>query len=324
MRLRLVVPPLLVLGAGGALLLLQPRPAPSGRGAPAAATGGGGSERPAPARAGPPPGGFRPWPVHPEILPRTESVPARVRCPEPVVLSCPLRSPFLEIPARAGAVVRKGDLLARVSLAPFERQVEAAKTDGERRKALERLQEALEQAEIRAPADGIVFQVDARLGELPPRGRDGPRPCVVLFDWKALVFEGTATGATADLVRGGAPLLVRLPGDLAVPAEAARAAEPGPDGSLRIAARPIAAPGVALEPGGEGLILVHAGSREGFSVPAAAVLVEDRRRVVYVVPVQGDLERRPVVTGERLGGGRIEVSGVRAGESVAVWENRGQ
>lgn len=319
MRLRLIVPPILVLAAAGALLLLQDRPGPGGGG-----EAGSRMVDVAPARKGPPKGSWTPWPVHPESLPRTEAVPARVRCPEPVSLSCALRSPFEEVPVREGSAVRKGELLARVSVASYERAVAAARTDEERRRADRRLQEAMEQARILAPADGIVFRLDARLGELPPRGREGPKPCVVLLDWKALVIEGTATGATADLVRGGAGLLIRLPGDDRLPAEKVREPVPAAGGGLDLAVRPVAAPGVVPVPGGEASILVLAGTREGFSIPAAAVFVEDARRIAWVVTVRGELERREVVVGERLPGERLEVAGVRTGESVAVWEGAGK
>ena len=314
---RLLLFPLLVLAAGGGLYLAS-RP---------------GGERPAPV-PGPPPvpappapgpeGTWHPEPVRIETLPRTESIPARVRAPKEIVITCDLPSPFVEIPVREGTAVKSGDLLARVNDEPFRKAVEAAAKAGDG-EAERKARALLAATELRAPGDGIVFRLDARLGEMPPRGKTGPRPAVTLFDWTALFFVGTARGAAADLLRGGARVFVVVPGDRLTEAKATLVGEPGPDGAVTVEARPLQPPQVAPAPDSGAEIRVLSGDREALVVPAAAIRLEDGQAVVYRVTVTETLERRPVFLGDALRGGRVEISGagVSRSDSVAVWESAG-
>jgi threonine dehydrogenase-like Zn-dependent dehydrogenase len=74
------------------------------------------------------------------------------------------------------------------------------------------------------------------------------------------------------------------------------------------------------EPGGEATIQVVTGTRDVLVVPRVAVRTEHGRSFVHVIPASGKQEAREVVVGSPAPEGRVEVSGVRKGESVAVWE----
>ena len=315
MNLRLVVPSLLVLAVAGGILVYTSRP-PGGKGAPTPVP-------PPPPRdahrRGGPDGPFHPEPVRIETLPTVHSIPATVDAPQEVVLTCSLPSPFVEIPVHEGSAVRKGDLLARVRSEPFEKRLAeaiAAKDPAKEAKA----REDLAQIEIRAPVDGIVFRLEVRVGDMPPRNRGGPRPAVTLLDWTAIAFRATATGEAGRLVASGAPLFVRVPGGPRIPATATRVGEPAPDGSVALEVRPAEPPGAAPQPGAPGEILVLTGDHEAFVVPAAAVLVEKGQAVVYLVTTGGDLVRTTVIVGDAARGDRVEVSGVKRFDAVAVWD----
>jgi hypothetical protein len=92
------------------------------------------------------------------------------------------------------------------------------------------------------------------------------------------------------------------------------------DGSIPLVLRPKSAPIAVPEPGGEGEIAVMVGTHEVNVVPTTAVRREGGRPVVFMVGITGELTPRPVVLGLPVEGGFVEVSGVKMGESVAVWE----
>jgi len=315
MRLRLVLPPLIVLLVAGGLAVLgsrwdgaapPPEPAPGPRAA---------------AAPGPPRDSWSARAVRPATLPQVESVPARVRAPAAVeVHGAVPNTPVAEVLVRAGDAVKEGQVVVRMSGAALERALAAAKEAGDAA-AEAKARDALARLEVRSPADGVVHLVECSRGEIPLVTKSGPLPLLVLFDWRSAVFEGSAPAAVAGFLRDGAEVLVRVGKGLAVRAKVIRRGEPAADGSVAIEAAPVAPPPVVPEPGEAAEIQVVTGSREVLVVPRAAVREEGGRTVVHVVSVTEELSRRHVVVGADAdaGGGDVEVSGVDRFESVAVW-----
>jgi multidrug efflux pump subunit AcrA (membrane-fusion protein) len=318
MRLRRILPPLLVLAVGGVLVALQARdgaPAPKGPegdGAPA----GDATKGPAPAPEKP--AGVEP--VRVQTVPRTEGFPAVVRSPEPVAIHCPLaHTPVGEVLVRAGQGVEAGQVLVRMSGAAWEKALARAK-EAKDAPAIERAEEALRSLEVRSPVDGVVFQVNASRGEIPVVPLSGPRrPLVLLFDWRKMEFAGTAPPEVARLIEEGAPVFVRLGREEPVPAAGLRRGDPGSDGSLPVTVLLGAPPTSAPASGEAAEIRVVAGTKEVAVVPLRAIRWEGGRPVVFVSGVTGELRPKPVVLGDPLPDDRIEVSGLDRFDGVAVW-----
>lgn len=226
----------------------------------------------------------------------------------------------MEIPVREGQAVRKGDLLARAGTDSIVRALAEAEKRGDGKEAA-RLKEALSRAELRAPADGIVFRMEVTLGEMPPPpGPGGPRPVAVLHDWRAVTYAARAPRELASSLSVGAGVFVRSGDAPEIPAAVVSLGEPGGDGSVPLEARPLQPPESAPEPGAAGEILLPTGEREGLVVPEAAIRREEGRTVVLEVGITGDLVPRTVGVGRRLRGGFVEITGVPRGISVAVFE----
>jgi hypothetical protein len=224
-----------------------------------------------------------------------------------------------EVLRREGEAVREGDVLVRLHGASWERELAEARKAGDAARE-GKAKEALASLEVRAPEAGIVWRMHARRGEMPLTYRGEPLPLVELFDWTRLRFEGTAPAALAEILDGGAPVLVRHGKDVLTAARVASRGAPGPDGSFAVVAVPTAPPGEAPEPDGPGEVHVATGVEEALAVPAGAVRTVDGRPCVHVVTVTGELVRTPVVLGLPLPDRRIAISGVDPLASVAVWE----
>ncbi len=319
MRLRHFLPALLALLVAGGIAIWFGRPAP----APVPGDGSGEGDRgkgPVPPPGGPAREKWTTEPVRKTTLPRTEGFPARVKAPRPLVITTPIRgTPVQKVLRHAGDAVKKGDVLVVLEPGPWRKVLADAEKGGDAPLAA-RAKEALAALEIRSPSDGIVYRMEAIVGEMPLFLKGEPLPLVTLYDWALLSFEGSAPAALADLLRDGAEVSVRTGKSLPTLATVVRRGDPGPDGAIPLEVRPAVPPGEAPEPGSEAWIHVTTGMQDVLVVPAAALRIEGGRAAVHVVGVAGDLQPRPVVVGRRLPGGLVEVSGVRMGEGVAVWK----
>ena len=314
MRLRLVLPPLVVVLVAGGLAVYASR---------------GGHEEPPPVRPGPIPGAIPPPVkedpftvdnVRVEVVPRLESFPARVNAPEAIEVRTTLRNaPVEEVLVRAGQAVKKDQLLLRLSGAALARALEAAKKAGDAK--MEALAaEGLANLEVRSPADGVVHQIDARIGEVPLVSKTrGPLPLLVLFDWTRTAFEGNAPASIAGFLKGDPEVYVRLGSGRPARAMITKRGEPAADGSVAIEAVPLDPPTVVPAPGQEAWIQVLTGTKEAFVVDRAAIREEAGRTVIHVVDAARRRTVRPVVVGAEAASGRVAVSGVDRFEQVAVW-----
>ncbi len=313
MNPRVVVLPLLVLLAGAGIALAtrdrEPAKPPAGGKGPAP-----------PPDDGVPRGPWYPQNVRTHLAPSTERIPCRVRAPKPVTLFPSVAStPVEAIHVREGQAVRKGDLLLTFGAAQWERALAAAEKAGDARRIGE-AKRALASLEVRAPEDGIVYSMAARRGERPLELDGAPAPLVVLFDWRRLSYEATAPAALAEILARNPQVFVRSGRDFLIEGEIVVNGPAAADGSIPLVLHPKSAPLAVPEPDGEGEIAVMTGTHEVRVVPTAAVRRAGGRDVVYMVGITGDLTARPVVRGLPVEGGFVEVSGVKMGESVAVWK----
>jgi biotin carboxyl carrier protein len=322
MNARVVAFPLLVLLVGGGVAYLcRPRTPPGAplpgsppiQDVPAPAHGGGdgGAKKDRP---------FKAYPVRKGEVPKVERFPARVRTPDAVPVRTALTTtPVERVLVREGDAVKKGDVVARMLGATYERALAAAEKAGDP-EAAAKAREALKSLDVVAPADGIVYRVDAREGERPLLRNGVPLPLVTLYDWRQLSYEGTAPVELAELLRAGAEVFVQAGKEFPVAAKVEKALPPDGKGGIPLEVRPTAAPERVPEREGDAQICVATGKREVNVVPAGAVRMVDGRPTVDVVGLTGGVTARNVVVGLPSKGGFLEVSGVEMGESVAVYE----
>jgi hypothetical protein len=309
-------PPPAAPGPGGTPPALAGPPTPPGH-APA-----GGHPRVAGAPPTPAPDPWAgPWhaqPVRSRTLPLVERIPCSWRAGPPVAVHARVRAPVDAIVARRGAAVREGDLLLRLSGVHWQRELEqatAAKDDAR----VARARDALAHLEVRAPADGVVFDVRVLLGDVPMIG-EGALPVVVLFDWESLRIEGTAPEVLAPLLAPGAGVLLAFGEGPPVRGRIASLGEPGPGGARAVVAEAVDPPDAPPESEEARChILVPTGTREVLVVPRAALREREGRWWIRVVPASGIPVEREVHPGEAVDETLVEVrAGVGRTEGVAV------
>lgn len=180
------------------------------------------------------------------------------------------------------------------------------------RQALVEARVLREQAELRAPFDGVVAARHVDPGDLAWAGR----PLLELFDPSALRLEAAVPEGLVAHLPLGAPVAI----ELASPARrlAGRVGEvaPGADPRSRtfLVRVPLEAAG-ELQPGQFARLVFEGGTREAVRVPEAAV-VRVGQLAQVLVEHEGRWTRRHVTLG-RAGEGWIEVlSGLAGGETI--------
>jgi len=173
MNVRVLAFPLAVLLVAGGVALVARGEAPAAPPAPPAIRDDSGNGKPKPR------GAWHPQNVRVVQGPKTEKFPCRVRAPEPLDVLPGLRgTPVEKILVKEGDAVTKGDVLLTFLAAPWERALAAAEKARDE-KGIAEAKSALASLEVRAPADGIVYAVNARRGEMPILGRERPIPLVI-------------------------------------------------------------------------------------------------------------------------------------------------
>jgi biotin carboxyl carrier protein len=321
MNARAVAFPVAVLavGAGIALLYRDGSP-PAGPSGPPPVADDAADAHGAPA---PVPRKDRPHKVHPvkkREVPKVERIPARVRTAEAVLVRpSVVNTPVERVHVREGDAVKKGQVLVRMLGTTFERALAAAEKAGDA-EAARKAKESLAALDVVAPADGIVYRVDARDGERPLLRDGAPLPLVTLYDWKQLSWEGTAPAELADLLKAGAEVFVQTDKGPPVPAKVEKAHPADGKGGIPLEVRPLEPPERVPEKDGEARICVATGTQVVNVVVGAAVEMVEGRPTVFVVSLTGEVTPRNVVVGIATRDGYVQVSGVEVGESVAVYE----
>jgi biotin carboxyl carrier protein len=311
MNLRVVVLPLAVLAVAGGIALVGRGKAPVPAPVPAPH---------APAAGGLPKGDYKPYRARIRVAPTTERISCTVRAPQPISVPPTVGlTPVETILVREGQAVKKGDVLLTFSPAPWQRSLAAAEKAGDRVKA-DAARRALASLEVRSPMDGIVYSLSARRGERPLEVDGQPSPVVVLFDWRLLTYEASASAALSEILAKNPQVFVETGKGRLVEAEIVVNGPAAADGSIPLVLRPRTAPPWVPEPGAKGEVAVVVGSHDAVVVPSEAIRTVGGRPTVWVVPVAGDPVPRTVVVGASLEGGMVEVSGLTTSESVAVWE----
>lgn len=167
-----------------------------------------------------------------------------------------------------------------------------------------------------APASGFIVLRDASPGQRILRGDELFRIADLDRVWVlADVFESEAA-----FFRPGVEAVVRLPGlDKPLRAVTSRVLPVFDTATRTLKVRlETGNPGFALRPGMFADVELPLRLEAAVTVPAEALLQAGRRTVVFVERAEGIFEPRAVSTGWRLGG-RVEiVSGLEAGERIAL------
>lgn len=276
----------------------------------------------------------------------TEEVVGTVRSKLRAVVEAKVTGRVLESLATPGALVRAGDLLARIEVQEIQAKVDQAKAtldqaqrDFERQKqlfasntstrqeydaanarvsvataGLSEAETMMGYARVTAPFDGVVTRKLADVGDLAMPGRP-------LFEIEAptnLRFEADLPEAILDRIQMGATMRVRV-ASVAEPMEAtvseiAPVADPV-SRTFRVKLDLPSAPG--LRTGQFGRVSVPIAETQLLLIPASAVIRRGQMELVYVVK-EGHASLRLVKTGKALTNGLEILSGIEAGETVAI------
>lgn len=276
----------------------------------------------------------------------TEEVVGTVRSKLRAVVEAKVTGRLLESLATPGVVVKAGDLLARIEVQEIQAKVDQAlatldqaQRDFERQKqlfasntstrqefdaararvslataGLSEAETLMGYARVTAPFDGVVTRKLADVGDLAMPGRP-------LFEIEAptnLRFEADLPEAILDRIRMGATMRVRVASVSepmqATVSEIAPVADPV-SRTFRVKLDLPAAAG--LRTGQFGRVSVPISEPQLLQVPASAVIRRGQMELVYVVR-EGHASLRLVKTGKVLTDGLEILSGLEAGETVAI------
>lgn len=174
---------------------------------------------------------------------------------------------------------------------------------------------------VKAPYAGIVAEVPATVGDMAMPGR----PLLTLYDPKALRVSATVPESVASALRERSAIKVQVPG-LSAPQQWTATTQvsvlPTADAATHsVELRLDLASGIeGLRPGmfARAWLPAGASTAQRLFVPAAAIVRRAEMTGVYIVDAQGRALLRQVRIGAAAGD-RIEVlSGVTAGEQVAL------
>jgi RND family efflux transporter MFP subunit len=276
----------------------------------------------------------------------TEEVVGTVRSKQRAVVEAKVSGRVLEYTATPGAMVKAGDLLARLDVQEIQAKVDQAramldqaKRDFDRQKqliasnattrqefdaadarvkistgAVSEAETMLSYAKVTAPFDGVVTRKLADVGDLAMPGK----PLLEIEAPTSLRFEADLPEAILDRVKLGAKMPVRL----------AKAIE-GTVSEISPVADPVSRtfrvkldlpPSEGLRTGQFGRVSVPVAEVKLLLVPQNAVLKRGQMQIVFVAQ-NGKAALRLVKTGKVLEG-RVEVlSGLEEGEQVIVSES---
>jgi HlyD family secretion protein len=205
--------------------------------------------------------------------------------------------------------------LAQAEIQSAEAQVRSQQA------AIDRLQTQLNQATVRAPADGIVAERFANIGDVASTGD----PIISLIQNNQLELEAEVPQAQLDRINLSAPVTITSSSDSRINLQGSvQAINPVLDSATRTAIVNLGLPpSDLLRPG---MFLrgdIVTSSRQGVVVPSTAVLPQqDGDTLVYVLGPDNQAQARTVQTGQRLPvegdqPARVEiVEGLQAGEQV--------
>ena len=172
----------------------------------------------------------------------------------------------------------------------------------------------LSYARITAPFDGVVTRKTAEVGDLATPGK----PLLEMEDPTALRLEADIPETLIGRVQAGAKLPVRIPVTGADIEGTVSEIAPAADSNSRTFLVKIELPpGSGLRPGLFGRVVVPTGESTALRVPASAVLQRGQMEVAFVV-VSRSAQLRLIKTGKHLGDQIEVISGLSAGEAVAV------
>jgi RND family efflux transporter MFP subunit len=276
----------------------------------------------------------------------TEEVVGTVRAKVHATLEAKVSGRIEKMPVLLGQRVKAGELVARLDAAEIKARLDQAqasleqaerdwnrisslfkgqavtRSEYESAEARQRVAKAavaeaeamMRYAEVLAPFDGVVSRKWADMGDLASPGK----PLVDIEDPSMLQLEADIPEAVAGRVQLGTSLAVHL--DNAASDIKGKLAEmaPSADPASRTVRVKIDLPsGPGLMPGQFARLLVPIGESSRLDVPWSSVVQRGQLEMVFVVTNQ-QARLRLVKTGKRMGEQVEILSGLDAGDSVAV------
>jgi RND family efflux transporter MFP subunit len=272
-----------------------------------------------------------------------EEVVGTVRSKKRALVEAKVSGRVLEYTATPGALVKTGDIMARLDVQEIQAKVDQAramldqaKRDFERQKqlitsnattrqeydaaearvkiataAVSEAETMLSYAQVTAPFDGVVTRKLADVGDLAMPGK----PLLEIEAPTSLRFEADLPEAILDRVKLGEKMLVRLAKVIeGTVSEISPVADPV---SRTFLVKLDLPPTEGLRTGQFGRVSVPVAETKLLLVPQSAVLKRGQMEIVFVAK-DGKAALRLVKTGKVLDG-RIEVlSGIEEGEQVIV------
>ena len=292
-----------------------------------------------------PPSMIRIQPVELETMAATEEVVGTVRSKQRAVVEAKVSGRVLEYTATPGAMVKAGDLLARLDVQEIQAKVDQAramldqaKRDFDRQKqliasnattrqefdaadarvkigtgAVSEAETMLSYAKVTAPFDGVVTRKLADVGDLAMPGK----PLLEIEAPTSLRFEADLPEAILDRVTLGQKMPVRLAQTVeGTVSEISPVADPV---SRTFNVKLDLPPTAGLRTGQFGRVLVPAAEVKLLMVPQGAVLKRGQMEIVFVAR-DGKAALRLVKTGKGLGDRVAVLSGLEQSEQVVVSE----
>lgn len=186
------------------------------------------------------------------------------------------------------------------------------------RAGLQQLQTQLGQTVVRAPADGLVAEAIAKIGNVV----SSSQPLFSIIQNNALELAAQVPAVQLSQVKVGAPAKVTSDTDSRIQLQGrVREIAPLVDAQNRQATVRIGLPTTSLlRPGMFARAAVTSATVPGIMVPAQAVASQpDGNGVVFVLEGEDIVQAKPVEVGEVLNDGNIEIrSGLTTGDRVVV------
>jgi multidrug efflux pump subunit AcrA (membrane-fusion protein) len=224
-----------------------------------------------------------------------------------------MKVPIVNFPHETGEIVKKGDVIVQLDKGQIEVAIAKAKAAGAKDDA-ERFQRYLENADVKAPCDGVILEFKRSLGDVPIPGLG----LVAMTDLNGFQFTvSVPSSVQAQVMHLSRKFEIDLAEDWGKVTGTVTQFKDQVGDEVPVVLALEAHQG--LEPGLDGTIRLPTGKKEVGLVPRLAV--QRRADVPYVRVWDADSKsilEKTVRTGDELGPDVIILAGVFPGDSVVV------
>jgi cobalt-zinc-cadmium efflux system membrane fusion protein len=177
-----------------------------------------------------------------------------------------------------------------------------------------------DQAPIRTPISGVVLDTGTAVGEMQ-RSLDNANPIATVANLSQVWVLGDAYQNDLGSIQVGRPVTVTIPAypGLSLPGKVDNISESLDPNTLAVKVRVVLEnPQMKLKPQMFASISIDRSTREGFLVPAAAIIHENNADSVFVETSPGQYERRGVKVGQMQQQNVVVLDGLHDGDQVVT------